>query len=570
MAYNKHTWTTQELITSDKLNNIESNAYSNNSLVNFVNKYGADNTGINSVSNLLQTALEETSLLGLQLYIPAGTYKLDSTITLVDNMTLLLSSSAKMVRYHTTGYTFHAKNGAGVGTGGKNIKISGGIWDTSDGFSNPHGLSLMHIENAIFENMEVHNAVSSGHLFDIMGSKNVTIKHNKFYGSNSVADRFYSEIIQLDESSAIGSSYTYSDDTYDGIADENINIIGNKVLPNIENNEIINYSAPLVGMHAQVENSKHKNIFIDGNYIQDTMPLPTTNSPLNYGSVHIRNVDGIKISNNIFKQTNVTDFPNIAINVIIGEVYLKFEDVATNNPTFVSGAFEDVNNVDISNNTFSGFQFNTLPAGGTPSIIRINGSSTYSKYINNVHVHSNVFSYNVKSGDENKYSNTVFNAISVNYVNNLKHNSNAFYNTNSFGSFSNIKSLNVSGNNAQQLSNTIASLNNIDGIFSNNTVNGTHGNINVSNSRLVMVGNNIYNWSPHTGTIVYRSIVSLNDPEIVMSNNRFIMNDTNYSAIYINPTSSKNKVISNNILSGINSDKPTNIVYVNNIDTKAN
>lgn len=567
MAYNKHTWTMQELITSDKLNNLELNAASGNSLINFVTKYDADNTGTNSISSLLQSALNETASLGLQLYIPTGTYKLDSTITLVNNMNLILSPSAKMVRYHEAGYTFHAKNGAGIGSGGKNIRISGGMWDTSDGFNNAHGLSLMHVSNSVFENMTFNNAVLSGHVFDLMGSRDITIRNNVFIGSNSTANRFFTEAIQIDEATAIGSSYSYSNESYDGLACDNISIVNNKCLPIMNGDDISYYSAPLVGMHAQVENNQNKNINIYGNYIQDTRPLPSADQVMNYGSIHIRNVDGVNIKNNVFKQTVTNEYPNFAISVLIGETYLKLSDVASNNPVFQNGATEDVSNIEISSNIFSGFKYNNLPSSGNPSIIQINGSSNFSKYINNVTVQSNKFYDSVRSGDENIYSNIVTNVISGHHVNNLIFNNNNIYDCNNLCDFSNINLLSVTNNNSYRLSNTIAKLNTLSGVFNNNVINGVHGNIYVDKSNIIISGNNVFNWTKHTGTVVYYSMISIRDPEAIVQNNRFIASGDIDNAVYVQPSGTKNKIITNNIFSGINSDKPTSIVYNNNINT---
>jgi hypothetical protein len=121
-------------------------------------------------------------------YIPAGTYNVQSTLQIFSGTTLYLTPKTVIFRQFATspllvngafGASYSGYNGQG------NIRIIGGIWE-SRGYAYPiqpaMGISIGH----------------GYHGIEINSSKNVRIKNCRFTGYVNTGNRGYSEAIQID------------------------------------------------------------------------------------------------------------------------------------------------------------------------------------------------------------------------------------------------------------------------------------------------------------------------------------------------------------------------------------
>jgi hypothetical protein len=144
-------------------------------------------------------------------YIPAGTYNIQSTLQIFSGTTLYLTPKTTMYRQFASSPML--ANGAfGASYSGYNgqshIRIIGGIWE-SRGEAYPiqpaQGISIGHGTDIIIENLTVKN-IGGNHAIELNSSKNVRVKNCRFIGFVNTGNRAFSEAIQIDLAKASATS----------------------------------------------------------------------------------------------------------------------------------------------------------------------------------------------------------------------------------------------------------------------------------------------------------------------------------------------------------------------------
>lgn len=144
-------------------------------------------------------------------YIPAGTYNIQSTLQIFSGTTLYLTPKTTMYRQFASSPML--ANGAFDASysgynGQSHIRIIGGIWE-SRGEAYPiqpaQGISIGHGTDIIIENLTVKN-IGGNHAIELNSSKNVRVKNCRFIGFVNTGNRAFSEAIQIDLAKASATS----------------------------------------------------------------------------------------------------------------------------------------------------------------------------------------------------------------------------------------------------------------------------------------------------------------------------------------------------------------------------
>lgn len=200
MAYNKHTWEQQELITAEKLNNIEDGIFSSKN--NFINvkAFGAKGDGATDDTQSINNALDYAyqNKYGI-LFIPNGTYMIDGTdssasgnylstsggIELKSGINIFMEEKAFLKIIPNAQAKYILFRGYSV----ENIIISGGNLigdrDTHSGTIGEwgYGISLLGSNNITIDNVNISNFWGDGLNLQVLGTagsepcKNITIRN---------------------------------------------------------------------------------------------------------------------------------------------------------------------------------------------------------------------------------------------------------------------------------------------------------------------------------------------------------------------------------------------------------
>jgi len=558
MAYNKHTWETQELITADKLNNIEDgvdavfNISHYKSILDFGILGGEENSTFDTA--IIINAIKTTSNNSQILYFPSGDYYLNGVLPFVDNLNIKASQSANFYKLDG-GYTFKSQDGKGYGAGGKHITIEGGKWIGKKDYSTHIYFNIMHLEGALFKDMFILRGVNNGHVFDTQASKNIVFDGVTFVGMKSSDDRYFTEAVQLDSSTAIGSSDSYEQDTYDGLACEDITIKNCKTLPEFDDNgSILTFAPSLVGMHAQTEGTTHHHIKIYDNYMQDTNTRPQAVSWQTGGSIHLRNVYDAVIENNTFYRTKPVAHATSEINIAIGESAISKDSISNVNVTYLDVAYEDVYQIKILNNSFTGMYSTSLDSNREDvGIIRITGSTKYQKNLKEVVVSGNIFKDTINPANINNNTfNTETQIFYISQVDGISISHNLIDYGYSVGTISNTTGLILNDNIINKVYRTILKASATKGKIISNYIDTTHGKIEVIQASTIdIINNNIYNFS-FSNPVAYRSVISYDNTSYGNMHGNVIDYGGSDAVIYSESTkvfftnNDINKIISNN------------------------
>ena len=497
--------------------------------------HGAVDTAVEDTEIIIK-AMKDTAANSQILYFPAGNYYIGEGLPLLDNLNIKASNQAKFYQVAKT-YTFKSKEGKGYGAGGKNIRISGGQWIGKEDYSTPIYFNLMHLYDVVFSDMTFLRAVVSGHVFDTQACKKIRFENITFIGMKANNDRYFTEAIQLDSSTAVGSSNSYEKDTYDGLACEDIIINNCKTLPELDDNgDILTFAPSLVGMHAQTEGTTHHNIKIYDNYIQDTNTRPQADSYQTGGSIHLRNVYDVVIENNTFYRTTPVKHATSEINITIGDTILPKNSISSIDITWLKEAYEDVYNIEIIGNTFVGmYSISNESARRDVGVIRVTGSKKYNKNINNVLISRNIIKDTINP--ENKNNNT-FNtetpSIYLGQISGISISENIFNNVFSMGTIEDVDDITISNNILNKVYRTVLNISDSKGKVIGNYIDTTHGKIEVlSSSTIDIIENTISNFSL-SNPIVYRSMISQDETSYGKITGNVVDYEGDDGAIYTN------------------------------------
>jgi hypothetical protein len=194
-----------------------------------VRDYGAIAGETNSATKI-QNALNAARDAGTGIvYIPAGTYNVESTLQIFSGTTLYLTPKTVIFRqFATSPLLANGQYGASYSgyNGQSNIRIIGGIWE-SRGQAYPiqpaMGMSIGHGTDIIIKDLTISN-IGGYHAIEVNSSKNVRIENCRFTGYVDTGNRGYSEAIQIDL--AKGSAYFGWFGAYDETTCEDVIIDG--------------------------------------------------------------------------------------------------------------------------------------------------------------------------------------------------------------------------------------------------------------------------------------------------------------------------------------------------------
>lgn len=269
-----------------------------------VKDYGAIGDGITDETIAVTAALAAiTAAGGGTLVFPPGSYWWPSphTAQLSSNTTIEGDKATLVKRLpgdSTEFFCIKSGGAVGYGSGATNVRFTG--LTVKGDFASGRTAGLLganHGSNILVENCVFEQCQGNGHIMDLGGCENVTVKDSIFKGgyyANS-ADR-YNECIQADNSTYIGSSALDTPESYDGLPSRNITVQNNKFLPITVNS--VAYPAPVpFGSHYSLVDQYHSNLVFTDNVV-DT---PGVDVDSQYrGILHFRGATGIKVTRNRF------------------------------------------------------------------------------------------------------------------------------------------------------------------------------------------------------------------------------------------------------------------------------
>lgn len=330
----------------------------NSAYVANVKDFGAVGDGITDDADAVQAAFNSVrDNGGGTVVFPRATYFWSFWVevfsnTKVDGMgsTLLkrVGSSATMF----FGMLSHGKTGYGSGASNvefTNLHLKGDLSQKRQA-----GLfGSNHAENILVDNCTFTECHMQGHILDIQGSRNITVRDCYFYGMNAEGSIDHSkECIQLDNSTRLGKSVNDDTGSFDGLPTTDVVVDNCKFLPITVNG--VTYPAPNpLGSHWGMQGYYHERIKFTNNTVIDP-PSDTSNG--SRGVLKFCAARDITVSGNTFLSTissNVSVFRHLPLQSTITP---ENADTATSSDS-VSIANTPVQsyNIKFTSNTVSGF-----------------------------------------------------------------------------------------------------------------------------------------------------------------------------------------------------------------------
>lgn len=571
MAYNKHTWEQQELITAEKLNNIENGIINQGSGFINVKSLGAVGDGVTDDSSIINQAfLTASSNSSINtVYIPEGKYLLKNDLDFQSNTHIILNPKATL---YGPGMFFRFRSfGKGYGNGVSNVIIEGGTFSGDFNASIDYGHAsgnafigvLHHAENLTFRNINFYMTTSNSHTLDLGGCRNIEIDNCKFYGiNNTTTNREYVESIQIDYSypSGLTDQSDYEKGNTDGLPTYNVVVKNSEFLPIYNGDGSVAYYAPsAIGSHASFADGRLHGIKFVNNKIVDGVAF-NKNVSIN-GWVHFKGVEDVLIDGNSFINTKGH------VSNAIGFVVDKNTQL---NPAFTGSTsnimYDQHNDITISNNSFKGFNSTTLVS---PGIIGIAGNGSHDGD-NNIRIVDNKArdffptSANVTKPNVNGSSNFIV----YNYVNSIEISGN---DVKDMLRFIYARSLNSTHDSVHNIHNNhiqnvwympiyLDNSNTTGNVFiSENTFYNTHGSAVVYSYNNVKISDNLIKYSENSSIV---KGVSFNDTSmwvrnsnlVVVENNKFIQSknpDYQYT-MALSQTGNISFISNNNTFNGNN------------------
>ena len=168
-----------------------------------VRDYGVIAGEANSATKIQNALNAARDAGGGTVYIPVGTYNVQSTLQIFSGTTLYLTPKTVIFRqFASFPLLANGANGASYSgySGQSNIRIIGGIWE-SRGSAYPiqpaMGISIGHATDVIIQDLTISN-IGGYHAIEINSSKNVRIENCRFTGFKDTGGRDFSEAIQID------------------------------------------------------------------------------------------------------------------------------------------------------------------------------------------------------------------------------------------------------------------------------------------------------------------------------------------------------------------------------------
>ncbi|AVK64752.1 N-acetylmuramoyl-L-alanine amidase [Lactobacillus sp. CBA3606] len=240
------------------------------------------------------------------IYIPRGVYCFNSgAIVLHSNLHFKFENGAEFVIYDNQLLSFSYPSPANGYDGGiNNISWTNATFRGSDiNGQSSFVQSMNHAQNISFDKCVFYNSENpEGHVLDIGGSRNISVKRSSFIGFNFISKSDYKEAIQIDYSNKKAMSYILRDDKYDDLPSYNIYINDNQFLPIMKKNKIKYYAPNPIGEHIIYNNAKAgivHDVHFDNNEVVNSIPR----RQMQTGIVNFEGASNIFIFNNNFSNT---------------------------------------------------------------------------------------------------------------------------------------------------------------------------------------------------------------------------------------------------------------------------
>lgn len=176
----------------------------------------------------VQKCLDKAKNGPLTVRFPAGTYKIDGTLTVFSNTTLIFDPEARITRTDPTNAIIitDPTNTAGGYSKASNITIKGGDWDGEGKGDSTTGSAMMifyHSSNIKLENCNIHN-YSARHAVIFGGVSGVTVSGCTFKDAKGSSDSKH-EALHIDGITTDGQSEKNAV-PLDGTVSKNISVTG--------------------------------------------------------------------------------------------------------------------------------------------------------------------------------------------------------------------------------------------------------------------------------------------------------------------------------------------------------
>ena len=328
-----------------------------------VRDYGAVAGEANSATKI-QNALNAARDAGSGIvYIPAGTYNIQSTLQIFSGTTLYLTPKTVIFREFATSPLLAngAFNASYSGYSGQsNIRIIGGIWE-SRGQAYPiqpaMAISIGHATDVVIQDLTISN-VGGYHAIEINSSKNVKVENCRFTGFKDTGNRGYSEAIQIDYA---GEGLFGWFGAYDGTHCQDI-IIDKCYFGSSGTAGTTSWPSG-IGSHSYSSGSYHKDVkFINNTFegmteyairsfcVYDNLLIDGNVIRGSYGGIAI-GLDGNKDHSSTMSNTTILGYaPQVSYNTIISNNIIDNSGVSGASGIWVINA----ENVNIVNNVIKG------------------------------------------------------------------------------------------------------------------------------------------------------------------------------------------------------------------------
>ena len=265
-----------------------------------VKQYGAKGNGTADDTRAIELAMAAVEAAGGgTVFFPPATYYVPGVIELVSNV-ILTGPGAVLVKKNNTepSYAFfatHSNGATGYGSGGRNIRVDmlefrGSLTNSRDACA----FALHHAADVIISGCTIRDMCGLGHVVDLGGCEDITIRDNTFLGAQNNGSR--AEAIQIDLSAVGAVSVLDAPGSYDALPTRRVTVDNNRFLPLTVGGT--KYPAPVpLGSHAVWEGRWYEDI----SFINNTVVEPRVHTGTNpVGIIHFSAIDGLTVSNNRF------------------------------------------------------------------------------------------------------------------------------------------------------------------------------------------------------------------------------------------------------------------------------
>lgn len=362
-----------------------------------VREFGAVGDSVVDDTASIQAAMDFLKTVGGgRLYFPPGDYYVRSGVYLTSNVEIFGSGATlrKKSSSDPSYCVFIGSSGSqqGYGAGPSNIYMHDLSFRGKFG-SGGRGLCVMglhHSENVTVERVDIEEASSGGHRFDLGGCRNIIIRDSVFRGFDDSQAGLYNEDIQPDYSNKRSGSFLEQDvSSYDGLPSTRVKVENCKFLPLTIEGKTYPAANPF-GTHGTVYERYCSDLVFRGNTVINPVSDTGTTVP---ATLHFVGVKNLRIEDNVFIGENNPICA--AVYVYVSTAGASPSNVQTDLPSVAYPVPMVSQDITIRNNYFTGWHTATY-------VVRVAGTSNQQLYSRGLRFEGNVLDkMNATSGVTN-------------------------------------------------------------------------------------------------------------------------------------------------------------------------